>query len=74
MGKPGQYHTIAEHMPEKHKSYTEWNSERFVSWADSIGVNTAAVVKAILGFHKIEQQGYRACMGLLKLVFNCISF
>lgn len=67
IGKPGQYSTITEHMPEKHKSYTEWNSERFISWAGSVGVNTVAVVNAILGFHKVEQQGYRACMGLLKL-------
>lgn len=66
-GRSGQYHTIPEHMPEKHKSYTEWNSERFISWANSIGQYTTVVVKAILGFHKIEQQGYRACMGLLKL-------
>lgn len=25
------------------------------------------VVKAILGGYKVEQQGYKACMGLLKL-------
>lgn len=30
-GRPGQYHTIPEHMPEKHKIYTEWNAERFLS-------------------------------------------
>lgn len=66
-GKIGQYHTIPEHMPEKHKSYTEWNAERFLSWANSIGQCTGAVVRAVLNSHKVEQQGYRACMGLLKL-------
>ena len=66
-GRPGQYKTIPEHMPEKHKSYTEWNAERFISWAKSIGVNTQTVITAILSSHKIEQQGYRACMGVLKL-------
>jgi hypothetical protein len=54
-------------MPEKHKNYTEWNAERFLSWANSIGLYTGAVIKAILNCHKIEQQGYRACMGVLKL-------
>lgn len=66
-GKPGQYHTTPEHMPEKHKSHTEWNSGRFVSWGNSIGMYTGTVVKAILTSHKIEQQAYRSCMGLLKL-------
>lgn len=66
-GKPGQYHTIPEHMPEKHKNYTEWNSERFISWAKSIGEYTKTAITAILSSHKIEQQGYRACIGVLKL-------
>ena len=66
-GRPGQYHTIPEHMPEKHKTYTEWNAERFQSWAKSIGENTNIVIGSILSSHKIEQQGYRACIGVLKL-------
>ncbi|WP_330613218.1 IS21 family transposase [Alkaliphilus hydrothermalis] len=66
-GKVGQYSTVVEHMPEYHRSYTTWNSERFISWANGIGPNTAIAVKAILSSHKIEQQGYKSCMGLLKL-------
>jgi transposase len=66
-GKPGQYHTITEHMPEKHQKYLEWNSERFLSWAKSIGTYTETTIRAILASHKIEQQGYRACIGVLKL-------
>jgi len=66
-GKPGWYQTIPDHMPEKHKAYTEWNAERFLSWAKSIGENTKTVVGSILSSHKIEQQGYRACIGVLKL-------
>jgi transposase len=66
-GYPGQYETKPEHMPEDHRKYTQWNSERFLSWARSVGDNTVVVVKAILASRKIEQQGYRACMALLKL-------
>jgi len=66
-GRAGQYRTIPEHMPEKHKTYTEWNAERFLSWAESIGENTRTVISAVLSSHKIEQQGYRACIGVLKL-------
>ena len=66
-GRPGQYSTLPEHMPEDHRKYTQWNAERFLSWARGIGENTVAVVKAILASRIIEQQGYRACMALLKL-------
>lgn len=66
-GYPGQYSTLPEHMPENHRKYTQWNAERFLSWARSIGDNTVTVVKAILASRKIEQQGYRACMALLRL-------
>lgn len=66
-GRSGQYSTVTDHMPEKHKKYSEWNAERFVSWAKSIGVYTQTAIKAILAAHKVEQQGYRACMGVLKL-------
>ncbi|MCG8698460.1 MAG: IS21 family transposase [Bacteroidales bacterium] len=66
-GRKGQYSTVVEHMPEDHKKYTAWNSERFISWAESIGANTAIAVKAILASHRVEQQGYKGCMALLKL-------
>jgi transposase len=66
-GRPGQYHTVQDHMPEKHKQYVQWNAERFLSWAQNVGPNTAAAIGAILTHHRIEQQGYKACMGVLKL-------
>ena len=66
-GRVGQYSTIVEHMPDNHKNYTSWNSERFISWGEGIGPNTATTVRAILSAHKVEQQGYKSCMALLKL-------
>jgi transposase len=66
-GHPGQYSTQPEHMPEDHRKYTQWNAERFLSWARGVGENAVAVVKALLVSRKIEQQSYRACMALLKL-------
>ena len=64
---PGQYSTIEAHMPEDHQKYLKWNGERFIEWAEKIGTNTAITVKSILASYKVEQQGYKACMGLLKL-------
>lgn len=66
-GKPGQYSTIEDHMPDNHKKFIQWNGGRFVSWAESVGIYTATAVRAILDSHKVEQQGYRSCMALLKL-------
>ncbi len=66
-GRKGQYSTVTEHMPEDHQKYLEWNGDRFRRWGDQIGPSTAAVVNAILAAHRVEQQSYRSCMGLLKL-------
>lgn len=54
-------------MPEDHKKYVQWNGDRFIRWAENIGPSTAIVIRAILSSHKVEQQAYKSCMGLLKL-------
>jgi transposase len=66
-GRPGQYSTISEHMPEDHQKFLEWNGDRFRSWAKQIGPNTYEVVNGILTSSRVEQQSYRSCMGLLRL-------
>lgn len=66
-GRKGQYSTVTSHMPEDHQKYLEWNGERFRQWAMHIGNNTKSVVDALLTSHRVEQQAYRSCMGLLKL-------
>lgn len=54
-------------MPEEHQKYLEWNGDRFRKWSERIGHNTCQVVDEILTSNRVEQQGYRSCMGLLKL-------
>ena len=66
-GHPGQYNTVIEHMPEKHRQYTQWNAERFVKWASGIGPCTEQAVKAIIASRKVEEQSYKSCIALLKL-------
>ncbi len=66
-GRQGQYDTITQHMPEDHQKYLEWNGDRFRHWAEKIGPNAYKAVDAILSSQRVEQQGYRGCMGLLKL-------
>jgi transposase len=66
-GRRGQYSTQETHMPPNHQQYVQWNGDRFRKWAAKIGQNTTAVIEAILTGYKVEQQGYRASMALLKL-------
>ena len=66
-GRRGQYSTQEAHMPPDHQKYTQWNGERFRKWAAKTGPNAASVVEGILTSYKVEQQGYRACMALLKM-------
>ena len=54
-------------MPPNHKQYVQWNGECFRKWAEKIGENTETVISAILSGYKVEQQGYKACMGILRL-------
>jgi transposase len=62
-----KYSTQESHMPPNHQQYVQWNGDRFRSWATKIGQNAVTVVESILTSYKVEQQGYRACMALLKL-------
>ena len=66
-GREGQYSTVIEHMPDDHQKYLQWNGDRFISWAKNVGPHTMIAIKAILAAHKVEQQGYRSCMALLKM-------
>ena len=62
-----RYLSKPEHMPDNHKQYLEWNGDRFRRWAAKIGPNAVTVVESILTGCKVEQQGYKGCMALLKL-------
>jgi len=61
------YSTEDAHMPPNHQAYSQWNGDRFRAWAEKIGANTTVVVEALFAGCKVEQQGYRTCMSLLKL-------
>ena len=66
-GRANQYSTTESHMPPNHQQYIQWNGERFKRWASKVGNNTKIVISAILSGYKVEQQGYKSCMGILKL-------
>lgn len=41
--------------------------ERLVRWANQTGPHTAALVERILATRRHPQQGYRSCLGILRL-------
>ncbi len=66
-GRANQYSTVEAHMPPNHQQYIQWNGDIFRKWASKIGHHTETVLSAILSGYKVEQQGYKSRMGLLKL-------
>jgi transposase len=64
---PGRHTTIAEHMPKAHRAHLEWSPSRLVQWGATIGAQTAALIEAILADRPHPEQGYRSCLGLLRL-------
>jgi len=36
-GHRGQYSTIMQHMPINHQLYSEWDANRFLRWAETVG-------------------------------------
>ena len=64
--KPG-HTTIHEHMPSKHQEYAQWTPERMYNWAKTIGPNTAELIRALTDLHKIPEQSFRSCFGILRM-------
>jgi transposase len=62
-----KYTTVAEHMPPEHRFCNDWSAEKFISMADAIGNDVKTVVEAILSLCQHPEQGYRTCMGIMKL-------
>jgi transposase len=64
--RPG-YSTEKEHMPANHRWIHEWSPERFARWACQIGPQTEMLIQTVLASRRHPEQGYRACLGILKL-------
>jgi len=63
------YHhtTVAEHMPKSHQAHLEWTPSRLIHWAEKTGPATGRLVVGILRSRPHPEQGYRACLGLMRL-------
>ena len=61
------YTTETSHMPKKHQHHVEWTPERITTWAKKTGNATAKLLEAIMQSRAHPQQGFRSCVGILRL-------
>lgn len=59
--------TAIDHRPKAHQRYLEWTPSRLVDWAKTIGPATAELFDRIMASKRHPEQGYRSCLGILRL-------
>lgn len=64
----GKHTTIPEHMPSSHRRFADWTIERISREASAIGSDVALLCDRILADRPHPEQGYRACLGIIRLV------
>ena len=65
--KPHGYTTVNAHMPRPHREYAEWTPRRLIEWANRTGPATGELIGQILARRRHPQQGFRSCLGILRL-------
>lgn len=63
----GRHSTTKEHMPKSHQKWAQWTPQRFIRWAAKIGPHTARMIERVLNSRRHPQQGFRSCLGILRL-------
>jgi len=63
----GRHTTKTEHMPRAHRAHAEWSPSRLIGWATKSGPATGRLVAEILRSRPHPEQGYRACLGIMRL-------
>jgi len=64
---PHRHTTTSDHRPKAHQRYLEWTPSRVVEWSAKIGPATAQVVDRILASKRHPEQGFRSCLGIIRL-------
>jgi transposase len=63
----GRHTTDPAHRPESHRRHAEWSPSRIIAWAERTGPATAELAEAILAARPHPEQGYRSCLGIIRL-------
>jgi transposase len=65
--RKGGFTTDPSHRPKAHQEHLEWTPSRMIRWAQETGPHTAALVTRIIENKPHPEQGYRPCLGILRL-------
>jgi transposase len=65
--KVGGHTTDPAHMPDSHRRYAEWTPSRIIEWARKTRPKTASLAEAIMESRRHPEQGYRSCLGIIRL-------
>jgi len=63
----GGHTTDPAHMPVAHRRHAEWSPSRIIAWAQRTGPATAGLAEAIMAARPHPEQGYRSCLGIIRL-------
>jgi transposase len=63
----GRHTTTSAHMPSSHRRYGEWTPAKIRSEASRIGPMLRVLVDRIIEDRPHPEQGYRSCLGILRL-------
>ncbi len=64
----GRHTTVQDHMPSSHRRYADWTIERIRRDAAGIGPSASALCDLILKERSHPEQGFRSCLGIVRLV------
>jgi transposase len=59
------YTTTREHLSSTHQFVSEWNPEKFTSWAGAIAPVVRQYITRVLDSSTYPEQAYRSCVGIL---------
>jgi transposase len=54
-------------MPKAHQRYLDWSPSRIISWAAKTGPFTKQLVMEIMHRKQHPEQGFRSCLGVIRL-------
>jgi transposase len=59
--------TVDDHMPSHHRRFKDWTHKRVIKEAARVGVHASLLVETIMRSRRHPEQGFRSCVGILRL-------
>lgn len=66
--RPGNYATIADHMPSSHQVYNHWSPMYFEQRAEAVGPSAQQYIRQLIAQYSYPELGYKQAQGILALV------